>query len=80
MGERMNDTEAAVVPAAQRRRVTPFTVFGIVAALGAAGAIWEMSYYAGTASISPDALGTTLGVVVATVIFFVLGARAEPNS
>ena len=62
-----------------RRAISPFTVFGVVAAVAAAGAIWEMSYYAGTPSISASALGTTLGVVVATVIFFVLGARAAPN-
>lgn len=76
----MTDSEAPSVPRAGRRRVTPFTVFGLVAALAAAGAIWEMSYYAGTPSISPAALGTTLGVVIATAIFFVLGARAEPNA
>ena len=75
----MTDADPAPGPPPARRGLSPFTVFGVVAAVAAAGAIWEMSYYAGTPSISASALGTTLGVVVATVLFFVLGARAAPN-
>jgi hypothetical protein len=75
----MNATETPEPARPRKKGLTPFTIFGLVAALAAAGAIWEMSYYAGTSAIAPAALGTTLGVVVATAIFFVLGARAAPN-
>jgi hypothetical protein len=75
----MNARPSAGSTVSPRKGVTPFTVFGIVAAFAAAGAIWEMSYYAGSSVFSADALGTTLGVVVATAIFFILGARASPN-
>ena len=59
--------------------VGPFAAFGLVAALAAVGAVWEMSYYAGNSVLSAANLGTTLGIVVALVAFFVWGSRAPPN-
>ena len=58
---------------------TPFVVFGLAAALAAVGAVYEMSYYAGNAALSPGALGTTIGIVIALVAFFALGIRAPAN-
>jgi hypothetical protein len=62
-----------------RRGVTPFVGFGLVAAAAAIGAIWEMSYYAGNSALSAGDLSTTLGIVAALVAFFVWGARAPRN-
>ncbi len=59
--------------------VGPFGVFGIVAAIAAAGAVFEMSYYSANAALSPAALGTTVGIVIALLAFFAWGIRAPPN-
>lgn len=57
----------------------PFLVFGLAALLAAVAAIYEMAYYAGNSALSPGVLGTTLGIVVAVIAFFVWGALAPPN-
>jgi hypothetical protein len=57
----------------------PFAAFGLAAAVAAIGAVWEMSYFAGNSALSAGDLGTTLGIVVALVAFFVWGSRAPPN-
>jgi hypothetical protein len=59
--------------------IGPFAAFGIVAAVAAIGAVWEMSYYAGNSALSPAALGTTVGIVIALIAFFAWGVRADPN-
>jgi hypothetical protein len=60
-------------------RVGPFAVFGVVAVLAGAGAIFEMSYWVGTPALSGTVVGTTLGIAAALVAFFVWGLRAPPN-
>jgi hypothetical protein len=59
--------------------VTPFLIFGLVALAAAGGALYEMSYYAGQSALSGQALGTTAGIVIALIVFFVLGLRAPNN-
>jgi hypothetical protein len=66
-------------PASRPGGIGPFAAFGLVAGAAAVGAIWEMSYYAGTPALSPGALGTTIGIVIALVAFFVWGMRAPAN-
>jgi hypothetical protein len=61
------------------RFLTPFAVFGLVALAAAGGAIYEMSYYAGQSALSGQALGTTIGIVIAVIAFFVIGIRAPRN-
>jgi hypothetical protein len=72
-------TEDAPTPATVGRGPTPFAVFGLAAILAAVGAVWEMSYFAGNSALSPGTLGTTIGIVLALVAFFVWGWRAPPN-
>lgn len=61
------------------RRITPFLAFSLVAAAAAIGAVFEESYYATNSALSPGVLGTTVGIVLALLAFFVLGVRAPPN-
>ncbi|MFZ0890874.1 MAG: hypothetical protein WB778_05175 [Thermoplasmata archaeon] len=58
---------------------TPFVVFGLIALAAAGGALYEMSYYAGQSALSGQALGTTIGIVIALAAFFALGLRAPSN-
>jgi hypothetical protein len=66
-------------PPRSRGAVSPFAVFGVVAALAVGGAVWEMLYYAATPALSSASLGTTLGIVAAVVVFFILALTAPPN-
>ena len=59
--------------------IPPFFAFGLVAIAAAIGAIWEMSYYAGNSALSPGTLGTTIGIGIALVAFFLWGLRAPAN-
>ena len=77
MGELGVSAPAPAEPVASS--VSPFLAFGLVAAAAAIGAVWEMSYYAGTPALSPAALGTTVGIVLALLAFFAWGSRAPPN-
>lgn len=65
---------------ARRRYFSPFAAFGVVAALAIGGALWEDSYYASAPALSGAALGTTLGIAVAAIVFFWLAWRAPPNN
>lgn len=67
------------VPATRTGVGGPFLAFGIAALLAAVAAIYEMAYYAGNSALSPGVLGTTLGIVIAVIAFFVWGALAPPN-
>ncbi len=66
-------------PPARRTWASPFAVFGAVAALAVGGAVWEMLYYASTPALAPASLGTTLGIVAAVVVLFILAVVAPPN-
>jgi hypothetical protein len=59
--------------------VSPFVAFGIVAAIAILGAVWEISYYAASPALSGASLGTTLGIVAAAAVFFVVALFAPPN-
>lgn len=59
--------------------VGPFLAFGLVAAVAAGGAVWEMSYYAGSSAFSSAALGTTVGIILALVAFFAYGSHGPAN-
>lgn len=61
------------------RRLGPFAAFGFVGAIAILGAVWEMSYYATSPVLSGASLGTTLGVVVAAIVFFAIALYAPPN-
>lgn len=73
------ETEGANPVGGEARGFTPFAAFGLVAIAAAVGAVWEMSYYAGNSALSEGTLGTTVGIVIALVAFFVWGSRAPPN-
>jgi ABC-type cobalamin transport system permease subunit len=62
-----------------RRRVSPFLAFALVAALAVGGAIWEDSYFTTTPGLSGASLGTTVGIVIAVVVFFLLASLAPAN-
>ncbi len=66
-------------PARRATRVGPFAIFGLAAILAAAGAVFEMSYYDGSPIASTSVLGTTIGILLALVAFFVIGLKAPPN-
>jgi hypothetical protein len=70
-----------VAPATLARpsRVSPFAAFGLVAALAILAALWEDEYFVTSPALSSASLGTTLGIVVAAIVFFVLAWRAPPN-
>jgi hypothetical protein len=70
---------SAPTPAVPRRGIAPFTVFFLVALMAAAGAIFEISYWAGVPAFAPATLPPFLGILGALVAFFVWGARAPPN-
>jgi hypothetical protein len=59
--------------------VGPFAAFGMVAALAIGGAVWEMSYYATSSALTAASLGTTLGIVVAAIVFFLIALFAPSN-
>jgi len=60
-------------------RMTPFAIFGLVAIVGAAGALFELLYYTTTPALGEATLGTFVGICGALVAFFVWGLRAPPN-
>ncbi len=66
-------------PRRSRGHLSPFTIFGLAAILAAAGALFEMSYYDGSPIGSSAVFGTTLGILLALIAFFVIGLRAPPN-
>jgi hypothetical protein len=72
-------TEPAIPQGLRRDLLTPFVVFGVVALAAAGGALYEISYYAGQSALSGQALGTTVGIVIALVAFFAIGLRAPRN-
>jgi hypothetical protein len=72
----MTGSEVVEEPA---RGVSPFVVFGLVAAAAAIGAVFELSYYSYTPALAPGAMGTTIGIVLALIAFFALGLRAPKN-
>lgn len=72
----MTDLPAPDLPAA---RIGPFAAFGAVAVVGAAGALLEMAYYAGSPVLGAAALGTFVGICGALVVFFVIGLAAPRN-
>ena len=57
----------------------PFVVFGLVAALAAVGAVFEISYWVGDPAFTGALAGTTVGILVALVAFFGFGLSAPPN-
>lgn len=69
--------EAPPPPAA--RGVGPFVVFGIVAAVAAGGAVFEISYWVGVSALSGGILGTAVGIVAAVVAFFGWGLSGPAN-
>ncbi|MGA9838836.1 MAG: hypothetical protein WBF81_00400 [Thermoplasmata archaeon] len=63
----------------RHRSVGPFTAFAIVAALAILGAVWEDSYFTLNPALWTAALPTTLGIVAAAVVFFILAWYAPSN-
>lgn len=57
----------------------PFLAFGLVALVAAVGAIYEISYWIGVSAFTGPLLGTTVGIGVALVAFFVWGLLAPAN-
>ena len=77
MGERsLNDPSDTATPAAE---VGAFAAFGAAAIVAAAGALFEMFYFAATPALAGATLGTVVGICGALVGFFVWGLRAPPN-
>ena len=74
MSDRGNSAEART-----SWKLGPFAAFGIVGAIAILGAVWEMSYYATSPVLSEASLGTTLGIIVAAVVFFIIALYAPPN-
>jgi membrane protein DedA with SNARE-associated domain len=64
---------------ARRWSVSPFQAFTLVAALAIAGAVWEESYFATSSALWAASLPTTLGIVAAAIVFFILAWSALPN-
>ena len=60
-------------------RFSAFSVFGLVAVLAAAGALFEMSYYSTSPALGSATLGTVLGIIGALIGFFLWGLSAPPN-
>jgi hypothetical protein len=69
----------APTPPVRGSRVGPFAMFAAVAALAAAGALYEISYWVGVPAFVGATLGTTVGIVGALVAFFVFGFSAPAN-
>lgn len=66
-------------PAAAGHGLSPFVVFGAVAAAAIGGAIFEMLYYVTAPGLEGAAIGTTGGILVAVVVFFGFALTAPPN-
>jgi hypothetical protein len=77
MGDDVGDPPP--VTARGSRWTTPFAIFGYVAVAAAAGAIGEAMYYTTSPALSAASLPTTLGIVLAVVVFVVVGLLAPPN-
>jgi len=60
-------------------RLSAFAVFGLVAIVAAAGALFEMAYYTTTPALGGATLGTVIGICGALIAFFVWGLTAPPN-
>jgi hypothetical protein len=74
-------TEAPSVSSTARRwSISPFLAFALVAGLAIFGAVWEDSYWATSPALWSAALPTTLGIVAAAVVFFVLAWWAPDNA
>jgi hypothetical protein len=65
--------------AAGRRSVNPFVAFALVAAIAVVGAVWEDSYWVTNPALLAASLPTTLGIVAAAIVFFVLAWLAPAN-
>lgn len=70
---------AASAGTARRPSVSPFVAFALVAALAIIGAVWEDSYWTTNPALLAASLPTTLGIVAAAVVFFILAWYAPPN-
>jgi hypothetical protein len=66
-------------PTVRESRITPFTVFGVVAVAAAAWAIYQMVAWASVPAFGNSAWPTTIGILIALAIFFAVGLRAPPN-
>jgi hypothetical protein len=71
--------ERPSVPVVRGGSVSPFVAFAVVAALAIVGAVWEDSYWALSPAVWEAALPTTLGIVAAAVVFFILAGYAPAN-
>jgi hypothetical protein len=60
-------------------RLSAFLVFGVVAVVAAAGALFELFYYTTTPALGQATLGTLVGIIGALIGFFVWGLTAPPN-
>jgi hypothetical protein len=65
--------------AGRRRSLSPFAAFAIVAGLAVAGAVWEDAYWATNPALWAASLPTTLGIVAAAVVLFLLAWYAPVN-
>jgi hypothetical protein len=73
--------ESATVPSATRAwSISPFVAFALVAGLAILGAVWEDSYWATSPALWTAALPTTLGIVAAAIVFFLLAWFAPDNA
>jgi hypothetical protein len=72
----MTDVPPTTAPTS---RFSAFAVFGMVAVVAAAGALFEMAYYSTTPALGEATLGTLIGIIGALIAFFVWGLRAPPN-
>jgi hypothetical protein len=58
---------------------SPFAAFAVVAVLAVVGAVWEDTYWATSPALWAASLPTTLGIVAAAVVFFLLAWFAPVN-
>jgi hypothetical protein len=64
---------------ARGRGIGPFAVFGAVAVVAGAGAVYEISYWVGVSALSAGVIGTAGAIAVALVAFFVWGLSGPAN-
>lgn len=73
-------TEAASEAASvEAKGVSPYAWFGISALVAAGWAMYQMLAWASVPSFGDAAWPTTLGILIALAVFFVVGLRAPPN-
>ncbi len=73
------NASSGTVAEARSKGVSPFAVFGVATVIAAGWAIYQMVAWASVPSFGSSAWPTTIGIMIALGVFFVLALAGPPN-